>query len=191
VDAGDDRHPWEREVAAGEPECPEPEAERPSWIVNIEDVEEFERTGATVGRRVRDIARAAGSEKIGLKMYSAHPGMLSTPPHCHSEEEELFVVLEGDGFCVLGDELSATRSYAEPEHRVEEIAVRRGSVVARPAGTGVPHAFRGGANGLGYLAFGTRKPNDIAYYPRSQKIYFRGVNLVGRVERLEYWQGEE
>src|SRR5215208_460173 len=36
IEAGDDRHPWEREVAAGEPECPEPEAERPSWIVNID-----------------------------------------------------------------------------------------------------------------------------------------------------------
>ena len=43
---------------------------------------------------------------------------------------------------------------------------------------------------LTYLAYGTREPNDIAYYPRSQKIYFRGVGLMTRVEKLDYWDGE-
>jgi uncharacterized cupin superfamily protein len=176
VDAGDDRHPWEREVAAGEPEIPEPEATRESWIVNFDDVEQFERRGETVGRWQRDLARAAGSVNVGLKYYFALPGMLSVPPHCHSAEEELFVVLEGDGICVLGD---------------EELPVRRGSVVARPPGTGIAHSFRGGENGLGYLAFGTRVPDDVAYYPRSNKVSFRGVGLIARVERLDYWDGED
>lgn len=189
VDAGDDRHPWERELAAGEPECPEPESERPSFVVNLADVEEFERETETIGRRQRDLGRAAGSKDVGLKMYWALPGKLAVPPHCHSEEEELFVVLEGDGVCVLGDDLQPTRPELETR-KVEEIPVRRGSVIARPAGTGIPHTFRGGPNGLGYLAFGMRRPNDIAYYARSNKVYLRGVNLVARVDRLEYWDGE-
>ena len=190
VEAGDDRHPWEREVAAGEPEAPEPESDRPEWVVRLADVEEFERETETIGRRMRDLARAAGSRDIGLKMYRALPGKLAVPPHCHSAEEELFVVVEGDGHVLLGDELPATRPHVEAPHSVEEVPVRPGSVVARPPGTGVAHTFRGGPNGLAYLAFGTREPNDICFYPRSGKVYFRGINLVTRVERLEYWEGE-
>jgi len=40
------------------------------------------------------------------------------------------------------------------------------------------------------LVYGTRRPNDICYYPRSRKIYWRGVGLIGRVESLEYADGE-
>ena len=32
------------------------------------------------------------------------PGKESAPPHCHSLEEEIFVILDGDGVLVLGDE---------------------------------------------------------------------------------------
>jgi uncharacterized cupin superfamily protein len=175
VDAGDDRHPWEREVAAGEPDVPEPEPERPSWIVNLADVEEHERETETIGRRQRDLGRAAGSVAVGLKLYRASPGKLAVPPHCHSTEEELFVVLEGDGHVLLGD---------------DELPLRRGSVVARPPATGVPHTFRGGADGLGYLAFGTRRTSDMCFYPRSGKVSFRGLGVIARVERLDYWDGE-
>jgi uncharacterized cupin superfamily protein len=37
-----------------------------------------------------------------------------------------------------------------------------------------------------YLAYGTRDPNDIAYYPRSNKIFFRGVGLIARLDSLDY-----
>ena len=176
VEAGDDRHPWQRELAAGEPECPEPETERVPWIANLAAVEDEERRGATVARRKRDLGSAVGSVQVGLRWYQPDPGMLAVPPHCHSAEEELFVVLDGDGACLLGD---------------EEHPVRRGSVVARPPGTGVAHTFRAGPDGLSYLAFGTREPNDICFYPRSGKISFRGVGVIGRLERLDYWDGED
>jgi uncharacterized cupin superfamily protein len=103
------------------------------------------------------------------------PGMAGYPPHCHSAEEELFVVLDGEGVVVLGD---------------EEHSIRRGTVIARPAGTRVAHSFRASEGGLTYLAYGTREPNDIAYYPRSNKISFRGVGLITRLEKVDYWDGE-
>jgi len=68
--------------------------------------------------------------------------------------------------------------------------VRPGSVVARPPGTGVAHAFRAGGGGLTLLAFGTREPNDIAFYPRSSKVSLRGIGARFRVERVGYWDGE-
>ena len=73
----------------------------------------------------------------------------------------------------------------------EETPVGQGHVVSRPPGTGVSHMFRAGEGGLTYLAYGTREPSDVCYYPRSNKILFRGVNLVARLERLDYWDGED
>jgi len=41
------------------------------------------------------------------------------------------------------------------------------------------------------IAWGTRDPNDICWYPRSNKIFWRGVGVVGRIEQLDYWEDEE
>ena len=71
-----------------------------------------------------------------------------------------------------------------------EVPVRAGHVVSRPAGTRIAHAFRAGPDGVTLLAYGTRDPNDVAYYPRSNKVYFRGVGLMARVQPLDYWDGE-
>jgi uncharacterized cupin superfamily protein len=63
-------------------------------------------------------------------------------------------------------------------------------VVSRPAATGVAHMLGAGDDGLTYLAYGTRHPGDVGYYPRSNKIAFRGVGVIARLERLDYWDGE-
>ncbi len=163
-------HPWDREP---ELEWPDSEAERPPTIVNVADVEPAVRGG----RRRRGLGEAAGSRWTGLRHIEVDAGALTGPPHVHSAEEELFVVLEGDGTLELWPD----------EHQ----PVRAGSVVARPPGTGVAHAFRGGENGLTLLAWGTREPNDICWYPRSKKMMWRGTGVVGRIEQLDYWGGEE
>ena len=172
-------HPWDREP---EVEWPEPETERPATIVNTDDVDPHVRGG----RGRRDLARAAGSRWTGLRLIEMQPGVLSGPPHCHSAEEEIFVVLDGTGTLELTP--PGHPDFADPPERHE---VRRGSIVARPPGTGVAHAFRAGEGGLKVLAWGTREPNDICWYPRSQKIFWRGVGVVGRIEQLDYWDGEE
>jgi uncharacterized cupin superfamily protein len=175
VDFQHGEHPFVREAAAGEPEVGEL-LERPPSIVNVRDVqaETFGR-GGTVRTVAHDLGVAAGSSRTGLNQVVVAPGKLNVPPHCHSAEEEFFVVLEGEGVLLLGDE----------EHEV-----RHGSIVARPAGTRVAHAFRAGPGGLTLMSYGTREPNDIVYYPRSNKISWRGVGVIGRIEKLEYWDGE-
>ena len=47
-----------------------------------------------------------------------------------------------------------------------------------------------GEDGMTLLAHGTRDPNDTVYYPRSGKISFVGVGVIGRLEQLDYWDGE-
>ncbi|MBA3401718.1 MAG: cupin domain-containing protein [Actinobacteria bacterium] len=176
----EDDHPWAREAAAGPAEIAETSA-RPETIVNVEDVESVERDGATVGRRVRNLGRAAGSVRTGLRIAEVLPGKLNAPPHCHSAEEEIFVVVEGNGDLLLWE-----------EDGIAEQPVRAGSVVARLAGTGVAHAFRAGEPGLTVLMYGTRDPNDICYYPRSGKVFFTGLGVIARLgEPLDYWDGED
>jgi len=173
-------HPWTREAAAGPAEYGEI-SPRPSTIVHVPDLEASERETATIGRRVRYPANEMGSVKTGIRHAEVFPGKLNAPPHCHSAEEEIFVLLEGDGNVLLWE-----------EDGVAEHPVRAGSVVCRQAGTGVAHAFRGGDGGMTLLMYGTRDPSDLCYYPRSGKVFFIGLGLITRVgEQLDYWEGED
>ena len=173
-------HPWKREAAAGPPQVSEL-LPRPSNIVNVADAEAVERDGATVGRRVRFLGREAGSRRTGIRHAEVFPGKLNVPPHCHSAEDEIFVVLEGDGHLLLWE-----------EEGVEEHPVRAGSVVSRPAGTGVAHCFRAGGEGMTLLMYGTRDPREVCFYPRSNKVYFIGLDLIVRLgEPVDYWDGED
>jgi uncharacterized cupin superfamily protein len=168
--------PFAAEEAAGALELPEPEAQRPATIVALDDleVEDDIRHGDVANLR-RDAGDALGSRTTGLAHLVVDPGSLSYPPHCHAAEEELFVVLDGEGTLLLGD---------------EEQPVRSGSIVARPPGTGVAHAFRAGDGPLTLLAYGTREPNDICFYPRANKVALRGIRARFHVTRVDYWHGE-
>ena len=75
--------------------------------------------------------------KTGIRHAEVFPGKLNAPPHCHSAEEEIFVVLEGDGHVLLWEE-DGRRGAPGPSR----LGRRRG-----PPGTGVAHAFRGGDDG--------------------------------------------
>jgi len=151
-------------------------APRPPTIVALADVEPSLHDRGPVHRTRRDLATAAGSRLSGLQHVTVTPGRRSSVRHCHSHEHELFVVLEGSGTLLLGD---------------ERHPVRPGSLVARPAATGVAHSFEAGAEGLVLLAYGTREPADTCWYPDSQKVSFRGLGVIGRLTPLDYWDGEE
>ncbi|MBA2294552.1 MAG: hypothetical protein H0W16_05415 [Actinobacteria bacterium] len=183
LEGSPDDHPWKREEAVGPPEVGEL-ADRPSRIVNVADIETEEHSGGTVDRAIRDLGRAAGSLRTGIRFFEIRAGKLANPPHAHSAEEEIFVVTGGDGEVEL---------WPHPRHggELERHPVRAGSVVARPAGTGRAHTFRAGAGGMSLLAYGTRDPRDVTYYPRSGKVNIRGLGIIGRLDVLDYWDGED
>ncbi len=167
--------PFEREGELGPPDVPEP-SPRPSSIVNVDEVEP--RTSERENHRGtgRRLGKTAGAGRTGLNHGFLEPGQMGPPPHCHASEEELFVILGGSGTLLLGD---------------EEVAVKPFDVIARPAGTGVAHALVAGDDGLTYLAYGPNLPDEIVYYPRSNKIFFAGVGIIARLESLDYWDGED
>lgn len=185
VRTGDpEEHPWKLEAEAGEPEVSDP-SPRPSRIVNVGDLEDLDpQPMPGFDSEWRNLGQAVGSERTGLKWVSVDPHNRHCPAHVHSAEEEVFVVLEGTGMLELIPSPTARVS------ETETLPVRAGSVVARPAGTRIAHSFLAGDEGLTLLAYGTRDSNDVAYYPRSGKIYFRGVGVMTRVEPLGYWDGE-
>ncbi len=177
----EDERPWALEAAAGPPDVGELES-RPASIVNLDEIEPTCEPRKTVGDSWRDLGTTAGSERTGLNHSIGIPGLLTVPPHCHGSEEEIFVVLGGEGEALL---------YPHGSTEPEAHPVRPGSVLCRPAGTRVSHSFRSGNDPLIYLGYGTREPNEIVFYPRSGKVSFSGVGVIGRIEPLDYWDGED
>jgi uncharacterized cupin superfamily protein len=171
VELADGDSPFAREAAAGAPECPPPSAERPRNVVALEDVE------AIFDGRARRLGQAAGATATGLNHVVLPGGGQGAPAHCHSLEEEIFVVLEGDGVLELWG-----RGAASPE----EHELRAGDVISRPAATGVAHALRAGTDGLTYLAYGTREHGDMCFYPQSGRVSLRGLGIALSSPEIEH-----
>ncbi len=171
VELADGDSPFVREAAAGAPECPPPKPERPSNVVALSDV------SAILAGRARLAGRAAGAVATGLNHVVLAAEGEGAPAHCHSQEEELFVVLEGGGLLEL---------WPRGEHGAEEHPLSTGDVISRPAGTGVAHALRAGAQGMTYLAFGTRESSDMCFYPQSGRVSLRGLGIALRAPEIDH-----
>ena len=155
IDVSTGPHPWEREAAAGHLQLPEP-TPRPPNVVGLAGAKSAQDGS------VRLLGKSCGSVRTGLNHVTLAPGTRGAPPHCHSAEEEIFVVLEGTGTLRLDD---------------EEHPVRAGHAISRRPGSAVCHSFVAGDGGMTYLAYGTREPNDIAYYPETSEVRLRGVGV--------------
>jgi uncharacterized cupin superfamily protein len=175
-DAAAAGHPWQREVEAGPLPIPNAVSPRPSWIVHRDDAPAgtTERPGREFTNR--GLSAAGGARTTALNHVLIAPERHGWPRHCHASDEELFVILGGSGTLRIGD---------------EEAPVRAGHVASRPAGTGLAHSFRAGPDGLEYLAYGQCHPDDVTYYPDSGKVALWGIGVIGRIEPLEYWDGED
>ncbi len=169
-----------REAELGPPELPpdpDPTHPRPRTIVGLDDVEADVVSRSRVARERRRLGQAAGAHISALSWVRVAPGKLAHPEQCHTLEEKLFVILSGAGAMLLGD---------------EEIPVGPGHVIGRPSGTGVAHTFRASpGQELTFLAYGSREPGDLCYFPRSGKVAVRGLGVVARLEPVDYWEGED
>ena len=160
---GDRTHQWELEGALDRIEIKDPPDERPKSIRAADEApaRPFDRASG------HWLTTGLGARGIALNMARMEPGASAAPKHCHSMEEELFVVLSGGGVVTIGD---------------EEHDVRAGSIVGRPPGTGVAHAFRAGDDGMELLMFSDKHPNDMCFYPDTGKVTLRGLGITFRPE---------
>ncbi len=172
--------PWKAEAALGVPDGTP--GERPANVVALDGLESF------FGGMAKRPGHAAGAKQTGLNWTKIPPNDEGAPPHCLSADEEFFVILDGEGALELwgppqpGDTRQTTPQETHP--------LRRGHVISRPPATRISHSLRSGDAGLTYLVYGTREPNDMCYYPRSNKVFLRGLGVIARLEHLEYGDGE-
>ncbi|MDV7144989.1 cupin domain-containing protein [Tropicimonas sp. TH_r6] len=163
-------------------------------VVHLEEAQGFpmgpgdgsDRFGATVA----PLGTALGLTGLGAMQTTVDAGKRAFPFHNHLGNDELFVILEGEGTYRFG---------------TEEIPVRAGSVCGAPKGgpETAHQLINTGAGPLRYLAISTMQDPDICEYPDSGKFAafaiapgagFQDAHLrfVGRLEDGRgYWEGEE
>jgi len=169
------RHQWYLEAEAGPVERAEP-GPRPRNVAHIAAIPGYDRDRPGWEMTQRVLGEHFDTVTTGMSWLQLASGAKSFPFHCHSAEEELFVVLDGEGTLRLGD----------ARH-----PLRTGHIVSRPAGTRIAHQFVAGVAGLTILAYSDIDPNDIAFYPDSSKVKLRGLGVTLRVEPVDYWDGED
>jgi uncharacterized cupin superfamily protein len=169
------KHQWLFEAQAGPVERAEP-GPRPGNVVRAADVPASVEDRPGWEHHSRKVGLHLGARTVGMRVLEIAPGARSFPFHCHSAEEELFVVLEGECRLRLGP---------------DEHALRPGSIISRPAGTGVAHQFIAGAGALTLLCCSTLDSSDVAFYPDSSKVTLRGLDVTLRVAPVDYWDGED
>lgn len=140
--------------------------------------------------RIGMISARLGAEKLGYNLTVVPPGKSAFPFHNHIVNEEMVLVLEGQGEIRIG----------ENRH-----PLRAGDVVALPAGgPETAHKITNtGTAALRYLAVSTRCLPEIAEYPDSGKFGVLAERpdqaqgtpqrfmFVGREkDGLDYWAGE-
>src|ERR1700756_1210160 len=120
--------------------------------LNIRDVAAFDYSFAPLVRaQMTDIGRALGSAAIGLTVQTVPPGHRSSRRHRHMFQEEILIVMAGNGTLHHGD---------------ERLAVKPGDAVCYLPGDAEPHTFENaGDSDLVIWAFGNRFRHEVCVYP--------------------------
>ena len=130
----------------------------PKPIVNLDDVQfdDVEENGYFTSRRAL-FSAAIGARKLGYNLTVLPPGKAQCPFHAHRAEEEMFLILEGEGELRFGD---------------ERYRIRRHDVIACPTGgPEVAHQIiNTGSSDMRYLAVSSLEDVEVCEYPDSGKV---------------------
>nr|WP_316641433.1 cupin domain-containing protein [uncultured Roseateles sp.] len=126
------------------------------------------------------LAAGTAAMKLGASIDIVAPGMRSCPYHLHHAQEEMFIILEGEGTLRVAGEL---------------LPVRAGDTIFIPPGPEYPHQLINTSDAaLKYLSISTREKPEICEYPDSGKYLAYtppDFDVLGRAkETLDYWDGE-
>lgn len=131
------------------------------------------------------LANGTAAKKLGASIDNLPPGKRGCPYHFHYAQEEMFVVLHGEGTLRVAGEM---------------VPIRAGDVIFIPPGPEYPHQIINTSEGiLTYLSVSTQEQPELAEYPDSGKYLImaeRDGKRAGfaRMHRekddLDYWDGE-
>ena len=161
-----------------------------SPVINVADLklEPWKRSEFYGSADVR-IGPMIGVKDLGISYSEVQPGMSSCPFHNHHVEDEMFIILEGEGTYRFG-----TESYP----------IKAGSVLGAPAGgqDTAHQIINTGTTVLRYYGISTMSLADVCEYPDSGKfgVFSRHTRnpydkaTVRHLDRLgngvDYWDGE-
>jgi uncharacterized cupin superfamily protein len=127
-------------------------------IMNLDEVEfdDIEENGPYTSSRGR-ISGHIGARKLGYNLTVLPPGKVQCPFHSHHGEEEMFLIIEGEGELRFGD---------------QRYPIRKHDVIAcPPGGPAVAHQIiNTGKTTMRYLALSTLSEVDACEYPDSRKV---------------------
>ncbi len=126
------------------------------------------------------LSRGTAATKLGAAFDILAPGKRGCPYHLHHAQEEMFVILEGEGTLRVAGEM---------------LPVKAGDVVFIPPGPQYPHQFINTSDApMKFLSISTQERPEICEYPDSGKYmaYQRGgFTATQRTAlNLDYWDGE-
>jgi len=134
-------------------------------VINIDDVPLVDRgNGKQFAVKWGRVGPLVGLNGLGCAVHVVPPGKKAFPFHRHHVQDELFFVVSGEGEYRFGEKI---------------VPVRRGDIVAAPAGTQAHQLINTGSDDLRYLGISTVGGVDVVDYPDSTKIAVAG----GREER--------
>lgn len=161
-------------------------------VVNIADLDmKSSAHGARFASSAGRIGGVTGMRDLGAQYIVVPPGKSGFPYHAHHNNEEMFIILEGQATYRLGN---------------DTYSVGAGDVLAAPAGGAetAHQLINTGETDLRYFAISTRRDPDICEYPDSGKYMvasgipdgsgMMGAKFVlrGRDKPLlDYWDGED
>ncbi len=127
-------------------------------------------SGKDLAVEIQDPARRLGSTHSGFRLYRLAPGKQATRLHRHYLQEEIYLILKGNGTLRHGD---------------LEVPVKTGDFILYPAGDPVPHTFLNrGLEPMEYLATGNRVPYEVCEYPEEGTVYVEVLNKTLRTEEV-------
>jgi uncharacterized cupin superfamily protein len=130
------------------------------------------------------LATGTAARHLAASFDILPPGKRSCPYHLHHAEEEMFVVLEGEGTLRVAGEM---------------LPIRAGDVMFIPPGPEYPHQIINTSDApMKYLSIGTVAPVEVCEYPDSGKFYasaeVEGQRVFAGLQRsgagLDYWEDE-
>lgn len=130
--------------------------------LNLADIKPFAyRFEANIRATMADIGRSLGSQTIGLAIQTVAPGCFSSRRHRHVFQEEILLVMSGNGTLHHGD---------------ARIPVTAGDCVCYLPSDPEPHAFENtGSSDLVIWAFGNRFTHEVCLYPDQGVAFVEGL----------------
>jgi len=154
---------------------------RAQLIRNVSDVPlEREQREPLYDTLCARLSRGTAATKLGAGFDILAPGKRGCPYHLHHAQEEMFVILEGEGTLRVAGEM---------------LPVKAGDVVFIPPGPEYPHQFINTSDApMKFLSISTQERPEVCEYPDSGKYmaYQRGVFTATQrtTLNLDYWDGE-